>query len=356
MPPSSINQRLTKIWKPGDNIDVYIEEVKPDSKNAQVIVSSVDSKLLNRLFEKEIPEIEQGLVEIVKIARIPGERSKVAIKKTDLAPEGLEEVGAIMGNGSERIDAISHQLKGEKIDVILYSDDIKDFIINAISPAKVIDIIQEKSEDSSHQAFTVIVPNSQHTLAIGKKGQNVSLASELVKARLNILSQKQADEQGIKYNFSNGNITLEQIQILEEGKKLQSNFKKKNIVSSKPSFSTFENSFNIDEFDEDLAELRKKAQETNDVFSKNVYSSNPLELDDELENALSQMSNDLEQEEDQDTDPYSESISELAEKEKVAEEDYEKITSTKMKDFKRDDDLSAGLEDLDLSDLEDEDW
>ncbi|TPR54695.1 transcription termination factor NusA [Metamycoplasma neophronis] len=355
MPTSLTNQRYVKTLHAGDVIDVYVEEVRPESRDAQVVVSSVESKLLQTLLAKEIPEVAEGLIEIVKIARIAGERSKIAIRKAENAPEGMEEIGAIIGAKSERIESISKQLKGEKIDIILYSDDLKTYIMNAISPSKVIDIVLAPNSKPEYPSFIVVVPNTQHTLAIGKKGQNVSLASELVKARLDILSQAQANEQAIKYDINNGNITEDEIKELENGKRLQSNFKKR-PNNRNNNFNTFETNFNIDEFDADLAELRQKAQLSENVFEKQMFASS---LDDDIEATLELIKDDLENlesDEEVDFDPYSASIEEIAKKDEEAEADYEKITSTKMKDFKKDDDLSAGLENIDLSDLDNEDW
>ncbi|WP_277871852.1 transcription termination factor NusA [Metamycoplasma hominis] len=356
MPSNFVNQRIISKLNPGDWIDVVIEEVKEENSNAQIIVSSVESRLLQKLFEIEIPEISQGLISIVNIARISGERAKVSIKKSNDAPETMEEIGAIMGRDSERISTISRKLNGEKIDVVLYSDDIKVYIKNALSPAKVIDLIEVPSKNS-YPSFNVIVPTIQHTLAIGKKGQNVSLASELVKAKLDILSQEQADERGIEYNFENGNITKEEIELLESGKKLHHSFKHPRTIGNKNAtnkFNTFENSFNIDEFDEDLAEMRRKAQQNDNIFERQMFSNS---LDEDLERTLSELNDDKENNVDEnDLDPYSKSFDELNEQKNDEEEDYEKITATKMKDFKRDEDLSSGLENIDLSDLDDEKW
>ncbi|MBN0970545.1 transcription termination factor NusA [Mycoplasma phocoeninasale] len=348
MPPSSTNAKITSKLRPGDFIDVYIEEVKEESKNAQVIVSSVESKLINKLFEQEVPEIANGYIEIVKIARIPGERSKVAIRKTDLAPVGLQEIGCIMGDHSHRINAISALLGGEKIDVILYSDNQKEFIINAMNPSKVIDVIaNDNGKKSMYPSYYVIVPNTQHTLAIGRKGQNVSLASELTRVKLDILSQSQAIEKNIAFNIENGNVTEEEIRQLESGKRLHSNFRKK---SNRPATGMLDNTFDINEFDEVLAEMRQKAQQNDGIFEKQMFSN---EFDEELEETLNKIEESFsEDDEFKDEDVYSDLI------ENVVNEkpDYEKITTTKMKDFKKDDDLAAGLDDIDLSDLDDENW
>ncbi|TPE57750.1 transcription termination factor NusA [[Mycoplasma] falconis] len=350
MPSAYMNNRLMKSLTPGQLIDAYIEQVKSESKNAPVVISSVEAKLLQKLFAKNIPEVAAGYIEIVKIARRAGERSKVAIRKTQLAPEGMQELGAIIGDKSERIDVISKELNGEKIDVIPYEEDINKFIMNALSPAKVIDLVLTSNVEG-FKSFMVIVPNTQHTLAIGKKGQNVSLASELTKTRLDILSQQQADEKGIKYSFENGNITQEETILLEEGKRLQSNFKRNFNQPKKPNhkFNILESSIDIDEFDADLAELRQKAQVTDDVFEKHMFSNI---IDEEIEKNI----NDLNEELNDTVEDYDIYSTLEAPKKEEPEEDYEKITSTKMKDFHEDKDLKAGLADLDLSDLDDEDW
>lgn len=357
MPPSTTNLRLLANLRPGDLLDVYIEEVKPESKNAQVLVSSVESKLLNKLFEQEIPEVAAGYVEIVKVVRIPGERSKVAIRKTESAPFALEELGTVIGKNHERIEVISKQLKNEKIDVVLYNDDKKKFVMNAVSPSRVIDIVEREDSTPQFNSFTVIVPNAHHTLAIGKKGQNVRLASELTKSRLEIISQDQADQLQIKYSFENANITEEEAKLKYEGKRLNLKSITTRKNPRKSNDSILDSTFNISEFDRDLAELRQKAQQTDQVFEKQLYDSIS---DEDIEKTWLDMQNELnnsDSEIDDLLDVYSEDIKEVEIKDKAQiEADYEKITSTKMKDFKKDDDLSAGLEDLDLGDLDNEDW
>ncbi|MCV3733510.1 transcription termination factor NusA [Mycoplasma enhydrae] len=352
MAPSTTNLRLLANLKPGDVLDVYIEDVKPDSKSAQVLVSSVESKLIDKLFKQEIPEVEQGFIEIVKVVRIPGERAKVAIRKTELAPFALEELGTVIGKNSQRIDTISNQLNGEKIDVVLFDENHKKFVMNAISPSRIIDIIEKEDSQEQFPSYVVVVPNFHHTLAIGKRGQNVRLASELTRSRLDIISQDQADKMGIQYTFENSNITEEEAKLKYEGKRM--NLSSTTRRRSRQSNNDYQNNvFNIAEFDADLAELRQKAQQTDDILERQLYESN---IDDELEKALSEIHQDFMNDGDDDYDVYSEDIKNKVNNKFNSEEDYERITSTKLKDFKKDDDLSAGLEDLDLSDLDNEDW
>lgn len=345
MPNSSISKKFLNELTPLQVIDVCIEKTLEDSKQAQLLLSNVDDKIIKTLFEREIPEIKNGFIEIVNIARIAGERAKVLIKKSEKAPENMEEVGSIIGRNAERINIISNELKGEKIDVIQYTDDIKDLIINTLSPAKVIDIIQDKTKSPKIVSFTVVVPDPHNTLAIGKKGHNVMLASELTKARLDIISQSQADARNINYNFVNGNITLDQIAQLNEGKRLQSNFKRQ--VRPRNNYqNSFDNQLDLNEFASEIAELRSQVQANS--FEEQILGSKNS-FDDDIEETLKKVKEEFNSDSNQVKDDviYSSHIT------KKDKEDYDKIAKTQMKDFKQDDDL---LSDIDLSDISDEDW
>lgn len=345
MPNSSISKKFLNELTPLQVIDVCIEKTLEDSKQAQLLLSNVDDKIIKTLFEREIPEIKNGFIEIVNIARIAGERAKVLIKKSEKAPENMEEVGSIIGRNAERINIISNELKGEKIDVIQYTDDIKDLIINTLSPAKVIDIIQDKTKSPKIVSFTVVVPDPHNTLAIGKKGHNVMLASELTKARLDIISQSQADARNINYNFANGNITLDQIAQLNEGKRLQSNFKRQ--VRPRNNYqNSFDNQLDLNEFASEIAELRSQVQANS--FEEQILGSKNS-FDDDIEETLKKVKEEFNSDSNQVKDDaiYSSHIT------KKDKEDYDKIAKTQMKDFKQDDDL---LSDIDLSDISDEDW
>ncbi len=345
MPNSSISKKFLNELTPLQVIDVCIEKTLEDSKQAQLLLSNVDDKIIKTLFEREIPEIKNGFIEIVNIARIAGERAKVLIKKSEKAPENMEEVGSIIGRNAERINIISNELKGEKIDVIQYTDDIKDLIINTLSPAKVIDIIQDKTKSPKIVSFTVVVPDAHNTLAIGKKGHNVMLASELTKARLDIISQSQADARNINYNFANGNITLDQIAQLNEGKRLQSNFKRQARPRNNYQ-NSFDNQLDLNEFASEIAELRSQVQANS--FEEQILG-NKNSFDDDIEETLKKVKEEFNSDDNQVKDDaiYSSHIT------KKDKEDYDKIAKTQMKDFKQDDDL---LSDIDLSDISDEDW
>lgn len=344
MPNSAANKKITDSLSPADTIDVCIVSLLQDNKNAQLLVSNVDDKILVKLFYNEIPEVAQGYVEIAYIARIAGLRSKVVVKKSPTAPAYIEEIGSIIGRNAARISAISEQLKGEKIDLVQYSDDKKQLIMNAISPAKVIDIIQAKPTNGSKSAYIVIVPDVQHTLAIGKKGHNVLLASDIVKAKLDIISQSEADEKHIAYNIENGNVTDEDFKILEQGKKLHSNFKSRQKT---PIGFDDKNKINLDDFAMEIAEMQSQIKSTNfeeQLLGSNLTDTIDATIEEARENVLD--TNNTE-------DVYKDLEKAIKNNKTDEKDDYEKIAKTKLKDFQQDNDI---LGDIDLSDINDEDW
>jgi N utilization substance protein A len=179
----------TEPYRPNDRIMVYVLRVDDAGRRMRVIVSRTHPNLLRKLFEKEIPEIAQGIVEIKSVAREPGQRSKVAVISTD---ERIDAVGACVGPRGQRIQTIVDELYEEKIDVVPYSEDPLTYITNALSPAKVNSI---KLDEEEHSAY-VIVPDGQLSLAIGKGGQNVRLAARLTDWKIDIRSETQAAAEG----------------------------------------------------------------------------------------------------------------------------------------------------------------
>ena len=190
MPPRE--QLKNEYYKPGTRIRVYVLDVKETSRLPQVIVSQTHAKIVQELFELEVPEIEDGLVEIKSITREAGYRTKIAVAGTD--PD-VDPVGACIGPRGSRIQTIVSELKNEKIDIIRYSDDPVEYIVNALSPAKIVSVdILEDSEDA-HEAL-VVVPDDQLSLAIGVGGQNVRLAHRLTGWKIDIKSLSQVEESG----------------------------------------------------------------------------------------------------------------------------------------------------------------
>ena len=190
MPPKE--QLKNEYYKPGTRIRVYVLDVKETARLPQVIVSQNHAKIVQELFELEVPEIEDGLVEIKSITREAGYRTKIAVAGTD--PD-VDPVGACIGPRGSRIQTIVGELKNEKIDIIRYSDDPVEYIVNALSPAKIVSVdILEDSEEAKEAL--VVVPDDQLSLAIGIGGQNVRLAHRLTGWKIDIKCLSQVEESG----------------------------------------------------------------------------------------------------------------------------------------------------------------
>lgn len=174
-------QVQTERYRPNQRLKVLLTEVNAHARGPQLIVSRSDARLIRRLFEQEVPEIQSGAVEIMEIAREPGLRSKVAVAARQ---EKVDPVGSCVGVRGVRIQNIVNELYGEKIDVIEWSSDVATFIANALSPAKPTNVSLSDSDDQ--RVATVIVPSDQMSLAIGKEGQNARLAYKLTGWRIDI--------------------------------------------------------------------------------------------------------------------------------------------------------------------------
>ena len=172
-------------YRYGERIKTYIVEVKKLPKGPQIMLSRTHPGLLRRLFELEVPEIHDGIVEIKSVAREPGLRSKIAVHSSD---ENVDPVGACVGHKGLRVQMIVNELRGEKIDVVRWSEYPDEYIANALSPAKVIAVEIFEDEKSSR----VIVPDYQLSLAIGREGQNARLAAKLTGWKIDIKSETQA--------------------------------------------------------------------------------------------------------------------------------------------------------------------
>ncbi|MGQ9568081.1 MAG: transcription termination factor NusA [Anaerolineae bacterium] len=180
-------------YRPGDRIKAYVTEVEKGTKGVKITVSRTHRNMLKRLLELEVPEIFNGIVEVKAIAREPGSRSKVAV--TSLQP-GVDPVGSCVGMRGVRIQNIVNELNGEKIDVVEWSPDVATFIANALSPAKVLNVLLDESTDT--RTATVIVPENQLSLAIGREGQNARLAARLTGWRIDIKSATEAAQELLK--------------------------------------------------------------------------------------------------------------------------------------------------------------
>lgn len=185
-------------YKPGNRIRVFVLNVKETTRLPQVIVSHAHAEIVRELFELEVPEIEDGIVEIKSISREAGYRTKIAVWSND--PE-VDSVGACIGPRGSRIQTIVSELKNEKIDIVRYSEDPVEYIVNALSPARVVSVDIMADDEEAHEAL-VVVPDDQLSLAIGREGQNVRLAHKLTNWKIDIKSasqMEQAESQAIQY-------------------------------------------------------------------------------------------------------------------------------------------------------------
>lgn len=177
----------------GQNLLVVITEVNKETKGAQVLVSRATPVFVRRLFEREVPEIYQGIIEIKAIAREPGERCKIAVYTHN---ENIDPIGACIGPRGSRVQMIINELHGEKIDIFEWSDNIADLIKNALSPSEAIAVIPN---ENVKDGLVVVVPESQLSLAIGKRGKNARLAVKLTNRKIDIKSDAEMEEAGIDY-------------------------------------------------------------------------------------------------------------------------------------------------------------
>ena len=174
-------------YKSGERIQGYILEVRQTVKGPQIIMSRAHPKYLIKLFEAEVPEVYEGIVKIVDAAREPGQRAKMAVYSTDPA---VHPVGACVGIKGSRVQNITQELKGERVDIIVWEENPVQYICNALAPAKIVRVLL----DEDNKQMQIIVPDDQLSLAIGKKGQNVRLAVKLTQWNLDLISESQAAE------------------------------------------------------------------------------------------------------------------------------------------------------------------
>ncbi|APS00829.1 transcription termination factor NusA [Pajaroellobacter abortibovis] len=186
-------QVAREIYRPGERMIACVKEIDRDARGPQIILSRTDQKLVEKLFEAEVPEIYEGIVKIISCAREPGSRSKIAVMSRDV---DVDPVGACVGMKGARVQAVVQELRGEKIDIVPYDKDPARFVCAAIQPAEVNKVII----DGADGRMELIVPDEKLSLAIGRKGQNVRLASQLTSWKLDIISDskfKQMEEESV---------------------------------------------------------------------------------------------------------------------------------------------------------------
>ncbi|PKN28974.1 MAG: transcription termination/antitermination protein NusA [Deltaproteobacteria bacterium HGW-Deltaproteobacteria-21] len=178
-----VKEQIPKeVYKQGDRVRAYILEVKQFSRGPQIVLSRTHPNFLSALFENEVPEIAEGIVTIMQVAREPGSRAKIAVTSRD---SDVDPVGACVGMKGTRVQAVVQELRGEKIDIVPWDQDPAKFICNALAPAEIIRVLVEEE----NHTMEVVVPDDQLSLAIGKRGQNVRLASKLSGWHLDVTSE-----------------------------------------------------------------------------------------------------------------------------------------------------------------------
>lgn len=184
-----------EVYKPGDRIQGYLVEVRQSTRGPQIIMSRADERYLVKLFEMEVPEIYDGIVEVMSASREPGSRAKIAVRSKD---SSIDPVGACVGMKGSRVQNIVQELKGEKIDIVPWNEDIARFACNALSPAEISRVFL----DETNKEMEIVVADSQLSLAIGKRGQNVRLAAKLTGWKIDIMSESSASQRTAESVFN----------------------------------------------------------------------------------------------------------------------------------------------------------
>ncbi len=180
-------------FKNGDRVRAYVLEVRKETKGPQIFLSRTCPEFLAKLFTSEVPEIYDGIVKIVSVARDPGSKAKIAVKTDDMT---VDAVGACVGLRGIRVQAVVTELQGEKIDIVPYSEDKAQFIVSALAPTEVTKVVL----DEENNRIEVVVPQEQFSMAIGRRGQNVKLASQLVGCDIDVLTEEQEQERRTNEN------------------------------------------------------------------------------------------------------------------------------------------------------------
>jgi N utilization substance protein A len=241
-----------EMFRVGDRLRALLKEIRPDARGPQLALTRTSPEMLVKLFTIEVPEISDGVIEILASARDPGSRAKIAVKTND---GRIDPVGSCVGMRGSRVQAVSSELAGERIDVVPWDDNIAQLAINAMSPAEVVKIVV----DEETRSMDIAVGEENLAKAIGKGGQNVKLASELTGWELNIMTEEQADE---KHQQEAGNIIerfIEQLDVSEEVAVVlvEENFTTLEEIAYVP----IEEMMAIEGFDEDIVEeLRNRAK------------------------------------------------------------------------------------------------
>ena len=255
--------------RPGDRLRGYLREVRSEPRGPQLFISRVAPEFLIELFKIEVPEIGQGLISILGAARDPGMRAKIAVKSHD---QRIDPVGACVGMRGSRVQAVSNELAGERIDIILWDENPAQFVINAMSPAEVMSIVVDEDEHSMDLA----IAEDQLSQAIGRGGQNVRLASQLTGWELNVMTEKEAEQKSEAETQTLQQLFMEQLDVDEEIAVIlvQEGFSSIEEIAYVPSAELLQ----VEEFDEDVVEeLRGRARDvllTRAIVSEEAVGDN----------------------------------------------------------------------------------
>ena len=255
--------------RPGDRIRGYLKEVRSEARGPQLFVSRTAPELLIELFKLEVPEVGEGLIEILGAARDPGSRAKIAVKSND---PRIDPVGACVGMRGSRVRAVSNELADERVDIILWDENPAQFVINAMSPAEAVSIVVDEDAHS----MNIAVEDDQLSQAIGRGGQNVRLASDLTGWELNVMSESQAAEKTEAEIEAAQKLFMEQLDVDEEVAAIlvQEGYSSVEEVAYVP----LNEMLAIEEFDEEMVnELRNRA--------KDVLLTKALTQEEELESS-----------------------------------------------------------------------
>ena len=242
-----------EIVRPGDRLRGYLREVRPEARGPQLFISRTAPDLMVRLFTLEVPEIAEGLIEIMGCARDPGSRAKIGVRSN---VSRIDPVGACVGMRGSRVQAVSNELAGERVDIILWDENPAQYVINAMSPAEVVSIVV----DEESRAMDVAVHEEQLSQAIGRGGQNVRLASQLTQWQINVMTEQQADEKNELEAGKFLSLFRDQLDVDEEVALilLQEGFTSIEEVAYVPEAEMLA----IDEFDEEICrELQSRARD-----------------------------------------------------------------------------------------------
>ena len=275
--------------RPGDRLRGYLKEVRSEARGPQLFISRTAPEFLVELFKLEVPEVDQGLLEIIGGARDPGSRAKISVRGLD---NRIDPVGACVGMRGSRVQSVSNEIGGERVDIILWNEDPAQFVINAMSPAEVLSLVVDEEANS----MNIAVEEDKLAMAIGRGGQNIRLASELTGWELNVMTEQEAEEKSAEEGAKYLGVFTEHLDVDTELAEI--------LVSE--GFTTIEEVayvpeselLSIEEFDEDIvAELRNRASDyllTQAIMTEEVLENNkPQEdlltmdgMDIELANAL----------------------------------------------------------------------